>query len=89
MHQHADLVHGSETVMLSSRGGGGEIRPHGILLATEEHDLSIVIASANAVELGIDPTKLIGRVREWPKPLDPPDLIARLSGLVGRTARRT
>jgi CheY-like chemotaxis protein/nitrogen-specific signal transduction histidine kinase len=61
VHQDADLVHGSGTVMLSSRGGVGEIRPHGILLAAEEHDLSIVIASANAVDLGIDPTQLIGR----------------------------
>jgi signal transduction histidine kinase/DNA-binding response OmpR family regulator len=46
--------------MLSSRGGLGEIRPHGILLAAEEHDLSIVIASANATELGAEPARLLG-----------------------------
>jgi len=47
--------------MLSSRGETGEIRSHGILLAAEEHDLSIVIASANATELGSEPRSLLGR----------------------------
>ena len=69
--------------MSSSRGGLGEIRPHGILLAAEEHDLSIVIASANAVDLGVDPAKLLGaslssvltaptdrQLREWLAQLD-------------------
>ena len=46
--------------MLSSRGGFGEIRPHGILLAVEAHDLSIVVASANASELGVEPERLLG-----------------------------
>lgn len=46
--------------MLSSRGGFGEIRPHGILLAAEARDLSIVIASANATELGVPAERLLG-----------------------------
>ncbi len=46
--------------MQLSRGGPDEIRPHGILLAAEEHDLSIVIASANATELGVEPARLLG-----------------------------
>ncbi|HEY5950770.1 MAG TPA: response regulator [Kofleriaceae bacterium] len=69
--------------MSSSRGGLGEIRPHGILLAAEEHDLSIVVASANATELGIEPTRMLGaglsallsaptdrQLREWFAQLD-------------------
>jgi signal transduction histidine kinase/CheY-like chemotaxis protein len=46
--------------MSSSRGGLGEVRPHGILLAAEEHDLTIVIASANATELGTEPARMLG-----------------------------
>ena len=54
------MGHVSWTVMLSFGGGLAEIRPHGILLAAEEHDLSIVIASANATELGVEPARLLG-----------------------------
>jgi hypothetical protein len=39
------IGHVSWTVMLSSRGGLEEIRPHGISLIAEEHHLSISIAS--------------------------------------------